>query len=67
MILEKPQEKDMIIDKMIWEMFPTPKPRTLSSDMCKCVPYCLCENGTIVTSGKGRINPRYIYTTIVYL
>ncbi|CAI6346977.1 unnamed protein product [Macrosiphum euphorbiae] len=59
MILEKPQEKDMIIDKMIWEMFPTPKPRTTSSDMCKCVPYYLCGNFMIVTSGKGLINPRF--------
>ncbi|XP_060870186.1 phenoloxidase-activating factor 2-like isoform X1 [Metopolophium dirhodum] len=53
MILEKPQEKDKIIDKMIWEMYSTPKPPTLSSDTCKCVPYYSCGNGTIFTSGKG--------------
>ncbi|KAL4123183.1 hypothetical protein QTP88_015406 [Uroleucon formosanum] len=57
-ILKEPQEKDKIIDKMIWEVFPTPKPRKLSLDMCKCVPYYLCENGTIVTSGKGLIDLR---------
>ncbi|XP_060870685.1 uncharacterized protein LOC132945080 isoform X2 [Metopolophium dirhodum] len=56
MILEKPQERNMIIDKNIWEIFYTPKPPTLSSDTCKCVPYYLCVNGTIVTSGKRLID-----------
>jgi len=60
MILEKPQEKDKIIDKMIWEMYSTPKPPTMPSDTCKCVPYYLCGNGTIVTSGRGLIDERYV-------
>ncbi|XP_060871195.1 phenoloxidase-activating factor 2-like [Metopolophium dirhodum] len=46
------------IDNTILGEMSTPIPQTMPSETCKCVPFYLCVNGTIVTSGEGLIDER---------
>jgi len=48
------------IDKTISGEMSTPIPQKMTPDTCKCVPYYLCGNRTIVTSGRGLIDERYV-------
>ncbi|XP_060870187.1 phenoloxidase-activating factor 2-like isoform X2 [Metopolophium dirhodum] len=47
------------IDETILVEMSTLIPQTMPSNTCKCVPYYLCGNGMIVTSGKGLIDERF--------